>query len=218
MKTWSFALIFLSLLGAASNAFSQALRFECPDLSNQNRCAQRYESQVAAKYPSLLKRTSENLTISLKNGAKKMIPDSFGLFSIVAVQERSNSAVLREQYSEGNAWHLLDLKNGGITEIGGFPVFSPDETHFLAFEPVDDSGYNPVVAALFRKDSDGRTTPVLTATCKTVAWGPTAPKWRSNSLLTFEQVRLTGIGEFTSLGQVRLQLKSGRWQTTGLKC
>lgn len=211
-------LLLATLLVTSCACAAEGWQLECPDLSNEQECAKRYERSVANEHPGLFTRNRKSLTIILKGDFKKVLNDPTARFNVVRVHAPSQTVVVREQYSEGHAWHVLDLKSGVSTEIGGFPVFSPGSRLFFAIEPVTESDYNDAVAAVFRKGDDGRVQAVWKADCKSSNWGPTSPKWHSSGHLSFGQVRLLLNGKQKLDGQVQLRLRSGKWQATGLRC
>lgn len=211
-------LLLATLLLTSCACVADGWQLECLDLSNAHECAMRYEASVANEFPDLFTRNRASLTITLKDGSKKVINDPTARLNVVRVHAPSHTVIVREQYSEGHAWHILDLESGVSTEIGGFPVFSPDSRLFFAIEPVTESDYNDAVAVVFRKGDDGRAQAVWKADCKSSNWGPTSPKWYSSGHLSFGQVRLLPSGEQKPDGQVHLRLRSGKWQATGLRC
>lgn len=206
------------LLAATAAQASEAWQLECPNLTNAQECAMRYEATVVETYPALFTREQGRLIVTLRSGATKVYKDPSARFNVVAVHEASHTAVVREQYSEGNGWQVLDLNSGVATEIGGFPVFAPDGLHFFAIEPVSEARYNDAVAAIFRKDTRGRVFAVWKSKCTRADWGPTSPIWHSGTSLSFGQVRLLPTGEREPMGRVHLRWKSGNWQAVGLWC
>lgn len=145
-------LLLATLLLTSCACVADGWQLECLDLSNAHECAMRYEASVANEFPDLFTRNRASLTITLKDGSKKVINDPTARLNVVRVHAPSHTVIVREQYSEGHAWHILDLESGVSTEIGGFPVFSPDSRLFFAIEPVTESDYNDAVAVVFLRE------------------------------------------------------------------
>lgn len=209
--------ITLILMFAASVANANQWKLECPDLSNSQGCAMRYEAEVIKNYPLLISKADGKLRIRLKNGGSHEIADLVQLHNVVAVIQQAQIAVIREQFGEGNTWHLLSLISGDMTEIAGFPVASPNANYVFAHEPWDESGYNTPKAAIYQI-TKGKLKLVWLAKCDLNIWGPAKPFWKSNSQLSFTQTKALDFGEFKEDGIVNITKLKQKWTSAGLKC
>jgi hypothetical protein len=211
-------LIFTSIL-IFTTTFANANQWqlECPDLSNSQRCAMRYEAEVIKNYPQLISKADGKLRIRLQNGRNQEIADISQLQNVVAVIKQAQIAVIREQFGEGNTWHLLSLIDGTMTEIAGYPVPSPNTSHVFVIEPWDESGYTKPKAAIY-KINKGKPKLVWLAKCDLRNWGPTKPNWKSNAKLSFTQTKAFEFGEIKEAGIVMVAKLNQKWISTGLRC
>lgn len=71
-------------------------------------------------------------------------------YSLVDVSTRAACAILNEQYSEGNQFVVVSLKNGFHQRIAGFPEWSPSGSRLTAVSAGGESGYYPDAVQVWR--------------------------------------------------------------------
>lgn len=207
----------LCLTFATSFVNANQWQLECPDLSNSQQCAMRYEAEVIKNNPFMFSKGNGKLRIRLESGRIHEIADIAQLNNVVAVIKQAQIAIIREQFGEGNTWHLLSLISGDMTEIAGFPVPSPNANYVFVNEPWDESGYNSPKAAIYQIIR-GKPKLVWLAKCDSNLWGPSKPSWKSNTHLSFTQTKGLGNGEFKENGIVHVTKLKQNWTSIGLKC
>jgi hypothetical protein len=209
---FTFILIFVTTFANANQ-----WQLECPDLSNSQECAMRYEAEVIKSYPQLISKVDGKLQIRLQNGKNQEIADLAQLHNVVAVIQQAQIAVIREQFGEGNTWHLFSLISGDMTEIAGFPVPSPNANYVFVIETLTEADYTTPKAAIYQITTI-KPKLVWLAKCDLRNWGPTKPNWKSNSKLSFTQTKAFGFGEIKEAGIVNVAKLNQKWTSTGLKC
>jgi hypothetical protein len=162
---------------------------ECPDLSNSQKCATRFESLLLRKYNNLFKRNKQGLAVKIGSGKTVFIPDQNKSLDVVEYNPQTKYAIVRVQFGEGNTWRVISLKDGSITEIGGYPLFSPDAQFFVATELDLIAGYSLNVLRIY-KVTDSTPKLVWDAKIDKENWGSSQPMWKSNSSFTFKKVSL----------------------------
>jgi hypothetical protein len=160
---------------------------ECPDLSNSQECATRFESLLLRKYNNLFKRNKQGLAIKIGSGKTVFIPDQNKSLDVVEYNSQTKYAIVRVQFGEGNTWRVISLKDGSIAEISGYPLFSPDAQFFVATQVDLVAGYSLNVLRIY-KVTDGAPKLVWDANCDKENWGPSAPMWKSTSSFTFKRI------------------------------
>jgi hypothetical protein len=102
------------------------------------------EAPLIAEANGKIMRTAANLTLSLENGKKLVLPDDlacgdvacpsqlFRAFDYSGVSPQGRYWVVRERWDEAEAALLIDSRNGAVTGLLSVPVFSPDGNHAAA--------------------------------------------------------------------------------------
>jgi hypothetical protein len=191
-------------------------RFECPDLRNAQKCAKKYEARFKADNPSLIRREGDELVIKLNDGRHYEIKDENHRINVLELADNHQYLVLREQYWEGNTWHLLNLNTGLMLETEGYPLFSPDGQWVVVSQMDLLAGYSPNVLRIY-KNIAGMPLVVFDAHAFGKDWGPTDVRWEGNSMVRFDYVTLSDDyrpGQSDSLYErfpARLKLRDGEW-------
>lgn len=214
LRILSFALCLAWCMPAAAYNLTEIPgTLECPDLSNSQQCATRFESALLRKYNQLFKRNKQGLAVQLVTGRTLFIPDRNKSFDVVEYNSQTKYAIVRVQFGEGNTWRVINLKDGSNTEISGYPLFSPDAQFFVATALDLFAGYSLNVLRIY-KVTDSAPKLVWDANCDKENWGPSAPMWKSNSSLTFKQItprRIPGKGFGNDETLMKVEMIAGKW-------
>jgi hypothetical protein len=119
--------------------------------------------------------------------------------------------VVHVGYFEGEDYKLIDLKTGKVTDINGFPWFSPDGNRFAAVTNDSHSGVYVLLIwkrthKKFRKEWDYNFSQELPGT----EWSYCVEGWQGS-----EQVNLEGLGnggELTGKAQLTFDHKTWRYE------
>jgi len=210
------ATFLLLLVFAHAVSAETAWQLDCSAYSNMQKCAMSYASKVAEQYPGMFTRRDGNLVVMLHEGRTHVLPDPKSRLDVVSVHQMSQFAVVREQYYEGNTWHVLSLKDGTLTNVGGFPVFAPNGMFFFAIEPLSEA-YNSSVARIYVAKQPTPTI-VWDAKCRQTNWGPSALIWLGSERVSFEQTRFDKTGKEVPIGKAVVSNQNGIWKAAGLSC
>lgn len=199
---------FFSMPAQAQQALTEVDgRFECPTLRNEQECAMVWEKRFFASHPGLAARDGHLLKIKLASGRIFEIDDSAQANNVVDVAGNGRFAIIRRQHYEGNSWDILDRRSGVLTEIFGYPLFSPDAASFVAAQIDLDAQYCDTVLDVYRVTRRG-ITPVFTMP-RNAAWGPRHVRWQGNDAVVFALTTLetSGYRERSAV----LVKRHGRW-------
>lgn len=150
---------------------------------NQSRCASEWEIRALSNNRGILRKFEKALLIRLNNDQWKRIADPNGLFQFLALDRHCGVVFVREQYSEGNAWHAVSLHDGSMTEIGGHPLRSPSGERFATSENAE--AYNPWTLRVYRCETQR---PAVEFRRQDMKWSPDRLRWRDDSQLAFDQI------------------------------
>src|SRR5688572_8742536 len=159
-------------------------RHSCSDILNSMECARSLEAALKVPY---VRRMSESIIqITLLNGSTVSLKDGnaeTGIsYTAVEVALQGRYVVVHRQFYEGSSYSLLDRSSGKVTDLAGYPVFSPD-SRWVAVANADlDAGYSANTLQLYRH-SDGRLS--LAFDAKPAGWGPERVAWKSATQLSF---------------------------------
>jgi hypothetical protein len=161
----------------------------CPELSNTHECAIHVESQLTANVPNIFSTDSGGFAIRMLDGTSQRLNDENDLMNIVDISPDKRFLVVREQFYEGNTWHIFDRQTGNLTHIGGYPLFSPNNLSFVAVEQDLDAGYSPNRMAIYRV-AGGVIEEESDLLSEDDTWGPGFTSWIDNETVRFEMVSL----------------------------
>ncbi len=150
---------------------------------NQSACASEWEIRALETNRGTLRKLEKSILIRLNEGQWKRVANPSGLFQILAMDRSCGVVFLREQYSEGNAWHAVSLHHGSVTEIGGHPSKSPSGLRFVTSENAE--AYNIWTLRVYRCEVDG---PIAEFFRQDMAWAPERVRSRNDSQIEFDQV------------------------------
>ena len=176
----------LLLWGSSAQAFSLTEvngKFECLSLNYQI-CAMGFERRLMEDYPDLIERKYGFLRVKLHSGDYFKIYDKNEAFNALEVSTDEKYLVLREQYFEGNTWHLLNLKTGKLIETRGYPYFSPNNDKVVCIEQDVFANYSPNVLDLY-EIKDDTLVKVFSGISKNDNWGPGKVTWINNEQVSF---------------------------------
>jgi hypothetical protein len=107
----------------------------------------------------------------------------------VELQANGRFAVVHQQFFEGDSWQILDLEKGRLTEIYGYPLFSPDNTMFVAASEDLMAGYSDTVLDIYQVSADG-----VTRTFRAIRpeddWAARDVRWDGSDTVRFKRARL----------------------------
>jgi hypothetical protein len=187
----------------------------CPGVTNTQTCSQVWEEKVLRQNPNLADRKTGHLNINLLNGEPRPVRRSWcdDCMVLVGFAAGERFAVIREQYYEGNTWHVLDRTNGKLTDISGYPLFSPNGGAFVAIQTDLDAQYSWTLIDVYdaRGANPRRVFKGLTdAETRDPKWGPADVYWCDDTTIIFQ--RYTSEPYVKSDKQESLRLRSGRWR------
>lgn len=217
------ASVLLIETSAAMARESFLARMECPIVGNLAQCAETHAQEFFRLYPTVVQRTSAGLRVRLDSGRSvNLRRECAECLDPIAIHQPSRLLLVREQFSEGNTWWMINLKSGRSVETKGWPLFSPSGQYVFAYSGMDESAYTAPIARLY--DVSGEL-PILVWRGLTMSraqerwihkWGPRNPKWRSDRELIFEveewQSNRNGGGEFVVTGLSVLRFVDGKWE------
>jgi hypothetical protein len=166
----------------------------------------RIERDFLETHGDVVQRDKDILKIRTENGKDFVIQDPDKVYQPLEIQARGRFVVLREQFSEGNTWHLLDRRSGHFHEIYGYPLFAPDMTRFVAASTDMIAGFSPNIFDIYSvgatditKEFEGFTDPYA----DTATWGSRAVHWENNAKVRFNHIKFDGTEEAT-IGDVQI--------------
>lgn len=165
----------------------------CPDLGNMQECAIRVESQLTAKLPNVFSVNLGGFAIHMLDGTFQRLDNENDLLNIVDISPDTRFLVVREQFYEGNTWHIFDRQTGNLMNIGGYPLFSPNNLSFVVMEQDLDAGYSPNRMAIYRV-ADSVVEEESSLLREGDTWGPGVTSWIDNKTIRFEMVWLAASG------------------------
>ena len=180
-----FLLLMMPCSASAITITEAAGKFSCPGIANQQQCAITFEEKILASDRGLLIRDKEQLKIRLSSGKYKSLPDKHAVLNPIEVT--NGFAVIREQFGEGNTWHVLSLYNGELMETKGYPLFSPDGKYALCSQQDVEANYSPNILALYEV-TEGSLKKVFDAHPDSEGWGPGDVKWLNSKTASFTRV------------------------------
>jgi hypothetical protein len=187
---------------------------ECPGLDNSQECATRFESLLLRKYNSLFKRNKLGLAVKIGTGKTLFIPDQNKRLDVVEYNPQTKYAIVRVQFIEGNTWKVINLKDGSITEVGGYPLFSPDAQLFVVTQLDLIAGYSLNVLRIYQV-TDSAPKLLWDANSDKGNWGPSQPMWKSNSSFTFKRLslrrRIQGNTNNYDETLMKVEIINGKW-------
>lgn len=187
-----FAAIWLHSFAVLANHITQVEgKFECPELNNQQECAIKYEEEFLRGNKDIASREGRGWKVRLLNGQDFRIADENERYNLLELAGGGRFLVIRQQFHEGNTWHLLDRKIGVLTAIGGYPLFSSSETKFVAASEDLDAQYSDTVLDIYAVDANGISQEFRGVANPGAKWGPRKVRWRSNTVIDFSQTFLS---------------------------
>jgi hypothetical protein len=188
-------------------------KFECPGITNQQECAILIEKELLRANPQLAHRANAVLRIRLQNGSYFTIEDELERYNVIDVQAGGRFATVRQQFHEGNTWHVLDLRSGRLTETSGYPLFSPSGSKFVSASMDLLAGYSATVLDVYVVTRYGVTRVFrgIPPDQVVVPWGPGRVRWLDDNTIAF--MRTTSDASANeSETPATLALRGGMWR------
>lgn len=211
----------LFLLPAWSIELTQVSgKFSCPEKDNTQECAIKFEQPFLRAHPGLVQKEKNHLRIRLQSGRYIRIrdgdggtldPSSAGTRNVMELQGGGRFLTIREQFYEGNSWQVLDLTTGKLTDVFGYPLFSPDGRRFVVSDFPQE--YNELVFDIYDV-SDAGVSRVFQGAPKE-DWYPYDIRWVGNDSIRFSRQSTTTFSMKGPMpltgGPSRLVFRNGRW-------
>ncbi|MBX7199219.1 MAG: hypothetical protein K1X51_07555 [Rhodospirillaceae bacterium] len=187
-------------------------KFVCPGVNNLQECAIQHEKVFLQKNKALAVRDESGWKVKLLDGQDFRIADEDRRYNLLELAAGGRFLAIRQQWYEGNTWQLLDRKTGVLTQISGYPLFSPSMTRFVAASEDLDAQYSATVLDVYGIDANGVKLEFQGITGEHPAWAPRKVKWRSETIVDFHQATLTqATGDYQER-PASLQLTASGWQ------
>lgn len=155
------------------------------DMGNYHDRAIAIEHYYRDKYNDVFTSNDSLLIIKLFDGREVIFPqwDDHAQegYNFDRYFSKIGYVLLHVQYYEGDAWTLVNRKNGHKTWLGGLPYFSPDMRSFLTASADLEAHYNFNGMEYYKLGID---TPILQFLLPITNWGPSSLQWiGSNKVL-----------------------------------
>lgn len=142
------------------------------------------EKYQLKKFRNQVKRDSAGLHLKMNDGTWSLLKldpkkDEAG-YSFEYYFKELGFYSIRLQWSEGNAYKLVNQKTGEVTNIYGRPYFSPNGKLLISISADIDAGYSPNGFQLF---SNQKGEIKLLGHFNPVDWGPESVRWENNQRL-----------------------------------
>lgn len=182
-------------------------RFDCT-VGNVAACADGWEKRLIDEHADEIRRTSDGwLSVKLTSGRWVQVNDDCQIcsFAMDLLQDDRFLAIIA--FGEENIyWQLLDRTTGALTDLEGYPLFSPDgqkivvgerdEMNSNALDIYDMTGAGPVrvFRGILRPDD----------------WAPQRMCWVSDTVVSYERVKTDAPYDKPGAPEA-LVLRDGRW-------
>lgn len=140
------------LLGLSTTAFA-----DCPQEPRDEKAeilALKKASGRALRDEDVLRLIAETGPIEFKStNCDEVKADECRSYSLATVLPDQNLWIVHVGHYEGESYKIVDMKRGTITDVEGFPWFSPDKKRFVAVTNDPHSGINAFV--IWRASPEG---------------------------------------------------------------
>lgn len=182
-------------------------RFECIG-GNIATCAEGWEKRLIDEHADEIRRTSDGwLSVKLANGRWVQVGDEcpICIFAMDLLQNGRFLAIIA--FGEENIyWQLLDRSTGGLTDLEGYPLFSPDGRKIAVGER-DEMNSN----ALDIYDlTDSGPIRVFRGILPTEDWAPQQMCWVSDTVVSYERAKTDAPYDAPGKPEV-LVFRDGSW-------
>ena len=143
--------------------------------------ARSIESKLSEQHAFIQRKSDKSLNIVLPFNGIRTYSDGETLYSVLEYIEEHDYLVIHQQYWEGNAYALLNMKTGKFHEITGYPLFSPNGKYIAVVEKDLVAEYSPNTLQIYK----AKHTLELVHDAKPKLWGPGKVKWKNNTSLSF---------------------------------
>ncbi len=185
-----FVLAFI-LLSVFANVNATDWIIDCPDyITNDYECPQFKEQFLLKKYPQLISKTGNVLTIATQTGKLIIFKNNREQgeqskeYSVVGIIEQASIVLVYIQYYESRLYLIIDTKSGAKQEIRGYPIFNQNYTQFVTIDHVlyMESGSNTLSVHKY----DGAAW-VLEYSAYKPTW---SAQWIDDNLLVFTKIEM----------------------------
>lgn len=145
----------------------------CPQ--GDNFCSDYAEQALLAKYPKIIQRSKDVLSIKLYDGTTKIFKpekgtenEECGVCSYEVVNEYPliDSILISRGYYEGGDYLLFNLKTGEALELSGLPIFSTDFKFMLSINSDIEAGYTANAFEIYQLNANAKPKLLLDAVKK----------------------------------------------------
>lgn len=180
-------------------------------------CREKVEQEIISKYPKLLKRNGEELTlIPTHEFAKpKVLKNKHSTYTVIAHYPEQQITLIRfYAYEAFNAFIYHHL-HGSYQEVFNDIVFSSDNKYMLAYGADIEAGFSPNAISVFRLNS----WPELMSSFHTRDFGVIDAKFISNEEIYLKTIffKRSGVNGY-GYGECSLIRNDDIWQFKGFTC
>lgn len=197
-------------------------RVSCPELDNSFMCAQRIEKSIIELNKEIVSRTDGVLEIRSLSGQLYKVKENSGEDDVdymehylaVGISDDKRFVSLFVQYSEGNSWAIFDRNTSILTNVCGYPIFSPKKGYIAFSEMNPYSEMTPTCLQIY-EIGEVAIKEVFDAKMGNEWWSDKV-KWEGEKKFIFERVKWNplwaeeGQPDFQS-ESYSLKLDDGKW-------
>jgi hypothetical protein len=222
-RRFSFALVLAgAAVGTAAHAQGRAAD-ACAERADVFACRQRHEQGALDRWPARVIREPGKLTLRLDNGRALVLEDRT-VPGADTVAEKPISFVFRDfvpaigfyvvelGYDRGDAFMLVDARNGKETAMRGEPFVAPGGRRIVEASAASDSGLSPGQITVWRLDAAGPVQEWTYSPPASDAWDPVDPVWTSATTIRFTRRQADRAGLSQREWAMLLRLTPGGWQ------
>ena len=197
------ALLFISFTAPVNATMDCLTAFEYSSL-----CTSQSPTKFQQAYGGFYQETSSDLVITpipIKKAldSQTLMPVRFSKnhsedgnyqnYIVVAALPDLEMLLIQTQYYEGYSLTLVSYRNGGIYEIGGAPVLSPDKKHLLVYAEDIEAQYSANLLSVYKVGETGNGSELLqqyhsVGSYLDTVWGVRSARWLSNDKAEIEKI------------------------------
>jgi len=180
-------------------------------------CRDRVEQEIISKYPTLLERNGDKLTLkpTHKFAKPKVLKNNHSTYTVIAHYPEQQITLIRFYAHEVFNAFIYHHLHGQYQEVFNDIIFSDDNQYMLAFGADLEAGFSPNAISVFRLNS----WPEIMSSFHTQRFGVVEAKFLSNDAIQlktifFESGGLNGYG----YGECSLIRNNDIWQFKDFTC
>ena len=187
---------------------------------SETSCARAVERLQLVKNRKFATRTNDVLTVQTAKKQLKWVDDysdsyqKFIVYSYLGFNPKLRVHVIHLNYYEGDAYMVIDHRTGQLAYPSGFPVWSPDGTHFLSVSQDMFASFNPNNVEIWELNS-GKFVRLFNLEPE---WGPGVGKWIAPHTIQVEKfcyedstTLLANSATLTPCGTAKIHRSGRKW-------